>query len=221
MDELTNYKYQLEQVNLALEADKDNEELLKLKTDIEQVIELTVQLMPEETTSNKSKRNEDLKIGDIVEAKYKGDGKYYEATIDTMSADRSFYVVTFLGYNESQNVTGKEIRKISAEKKKDIFERQEKERQKQEKQNPEKPKENAKEHEKKPKHVKKPVVSEKERSEKEHNKRQTSWQNFTSKAMKNTKMKTAVSKLSSKEESKRTLTNFAKRGKHVFDYSNE
>ncbi|KAH9631776.1 hypothetical protein HF086_002262 [Spodoptera exigua] len=44
-DDLTNYKLQLLQVEGALLADGDNEELLKLKADLEEVIELTQDLV--------------------------------------------------------------------------------------------------------------------------------------------------------------------------------
>ncbi|KAH9633140.1 hypothetical protein HF086_013763 [Spodoptera exigua] len=44
-DDLTNYKLQLLQVEGALLADGDNEELLKLKADLEKVIELTQDLV--------------------------------------------------------------------------------------------------------------------------------------------------------------------------------
>ncbi|KRG00710.1 survival of motor neuron-related-splicing factor 30 isoform X2 [Drosophila mojavensis] len=44
-DELQNYKCQLQQVEAALQTDPSNEELLKLKDDLEEVIKLTRDLI--------------------------------------------------------------------------------------------------------------------------------------------------------------------------------
>ncbi|XP_017968389.1 survival of motor neuron-related-splicing factor 30 isoform X2 [Drosophila navojoa] len=44
-DELQNYKCQLQQVEAALQTDPCNEELLKLKDDLEEVIKLTRDLI--------------------------------------------------------------------------------------------------------------------------------------------------------------------------------
>ncbi|GLV34680.1 Splicing factor 30 [Carabus blaptoides fortunei] len=53
-DDLQNYKLQLQQVEAALLSDQDNKELLKLKVDLEEVIELTQDLKTKATESSKS-----------------------------------------------------------------------------------------------------------------------------------------------------------------------
>ncbi|RKP16806.1 hypothetical protein ROZALSC1DRAFT_31336 [Rozella allomycis CSF55] len=120
-EDLKNYEYQLDQVSKSLELDPDNAELLDLKTSLLQVIELTKQLLPsapkENSSSvpreNKKIKNADFKVGDIIEARYSADGRWYEATIQTMAADRSIFTVLFNGYDDTQNVTSKDIRPLS------------------------------------------------------------------------------------------------------------
>lgn len=53
MDDLQNYKLQLQQVEAALTTDPDNEELQKLKIDLEEVIELTQDLVKSQQEEKK------------------------------------------------------------------------------------------------------------------------------------------------------------------------
>ena len=62
--QLLNNKLQLQQVEAALELDKNNEELLKLKSDLEEVISLTLTLIDKPTKSDECP----WKVGDICMA---------------------------------------------------------------------------------------------------------------------------------------------------------
>ncbi|XP_075226943.1 survival of motor neuron-related-splicing factor 30 isoform X2 [Lycorma delicatula] len=107
---LQNYKLQLQQVEAALTTDPDNEELVKLKVDLEEVIQLTcelikTQLLEEQaaiesssapTNSNNKadlsslqnvKEKQDWKSGDKCLALWNNDGQYYEAVIESIEGD--------------------------------------------------------------------------------------------------------------------------------------
>ncbi|VDK88540.1 unnamed protein product [Dibothriocephalus latus] len=73
--ELLNHKLQLQQVEAALELDKENEDLLKLKNDLEEVIKLTIELIgkPE---SSEVKWN----VGDMCMAMCSRDKLEYDTT---------------------------------------------------------------------------------------------------------------------------------------------
>ncbi|XP_018320369.1 survival of motor neuron-related-splicing factor 30 isoform X2 [Agrilus planipennis] len=116
-DELQNYKLQLQQVEAALLSDPNNKELQKLKVDLEEVIDLTLDLknkaeeaakQPEyhEVTNNlyeddevtrsllaveqfvaKNKNKKIWRIGDLCMAKWSDNGQYYEARIDSINPD--------------------------------------------------------------------------------------------------------------------------------------
>ena len=57
VSQLANYKLQLGQVEAALTADADNGELLTLRSDLEEIIEITEALIKETNTSVSSKIN--------------------------------------------------------------------------------------------------------------------------------------------------------------------
>ena len=59
---------------------------------------------------SKKSLQRDWKVGDTCEAKYHGDGKWYEARIQTMTADKSTFVVLYSGYNETDKLSLKDIR---------------------------------------------------------------------------------------------------------------
>ncbi|XP_011502993.1 PREDICTED: survival of motor neuron-related-splicing factor 30 isoform X2 [Ceratosolen solmsi marchali] len=112
MDDLQNYKLQLQQVEAALTTDPENEELLKLKIDLEEVIELTHDLIKsqqQEKKPDQDEKNAELlavlaskwKAGDQCLAPWSEDGKfrYYEATIESIVEDG----VVNLIFNEYKN----------------------------------------------------------------------------------------------------------------------
>jgi survival-of-motor-neuron-related-splicing factor 30 len=93
---LKNYEIQLQQVLVALASNPEDEELLKLKTDLEEVIALTKELMtplnptlgqgqPSQNSSQSSSHS--YKGGDKVLAPWSVDGLYYEARIDDVTSD--------------------------------------------------------------------------------------------------------------------------------------
>lgn len=114
------YKYQLEQVELALKTKPDDPELLKLKKDLEEVIQITAELLgcdpsilnsdETATSSNYSSSSQSnntassssttttrgaikWKTGDRCLAPWNEDGKYYECTIDDVLDDGTCTVV--------------------------------------------------------------------------------------------------------------------------------
>ncbi|XP_058806233.1 survival of motor neuron-related-splicing factor 30 isoform X1 [Phymastichus coffea] len=110
MDDLQNYKLQLQQVEAALTSDPDNQELLKLKIDLEEVIELTQDLIKTQQQEKKPETDEKnpeviaalaskWKVGDQCMAPWSEDGKYYEATIDSIGEDG----VVNITFNEYKN----------------------------------------------------------------------------------------------------------------------
>lgn len=143
-DELQNYRLQLQQVEAALLSDPDNKELQKLKVDLEEVIDLTLDLknkaeeaanQPEytepvgvadddEITKSllavekfvaKNKSKKRWRVGDICMAKWNDNGQYYEARIDVINADGQVNV-TFETYKNRGVTTLDELREFTGQK---------------------------------------------------------------------------------------------------------
>ncbi|KAF8357672.1 smr-1 [Pristionchus pacificus] len=98
-DELANYKLQLQQVEAALLGEPNNDELIKLKSDLEEVIALQEELVEEaggsDPTSSQDRSHERLwKVGDRVLAP-STNGQHYPAVIDGISGET--IAVTFVG----------------------------------------------------------------------------------------------------------------------------
>ncbi|XP_011171738.1 survival of motor neuron-related-splicing factor 30 isoform X1 [Solenopsis invicta] len=113
MDDLQNYKLQLQQVEAALTTDPNNEELIKLKFDLKEVIKLTHDLIKSQQQEKRQANGMDAKdpillavlankwkVGDQCMAPWSEDGKYYEATIDAISED-GIVNVTFNEYKNT------------------------------------------------------------------------------------------------------------------------
>lgn len=108
LEDLANYKLQLEQVEAALLAEPDNGELKKLKSDLEEIIILQAELAknaqaaqgeaetpePSTTSSSSAKKEHGLKVGDRCMA-LSSNGQKYLAVIDGFSQDA--VAVTFVG----------------------------------------------------------------------------------------------------------------------------
>lgn len=103
-ENLENYKAQLKQVEAALLIDEDNEDLKKLKEDLEEVIALTVDLMqvnelpvetPEPEPVAEVPKTKTWKAGDRVLAFKKSDKEYHAATIDMIADDGVSCTVKF------------------------------------------------------------------------------------------------------------------------------
>ncbi|XP_055607697.1 survival of motor neuron-related-splicing factor 30 [Uranotaenia lowii] len=132
-DDLQNYKLQLQQVEAALQTDPSNGELLKLKTDLEEVIDLTKELIraQQETETKKSAYIEPAstsyfegfaasekkqakpsviwKVGDKCSAKWIEDGQYYDATIEAIT-DTGEVNVVFDAYQNRSTTTVNELK---------------------------------------------------------------------------------------------------------------
>lgn len=132
-DDLQNYKLQLQQVEAALLTDPENSELLKLKTDLEEVIDLTKDLIraqqeaeqkknsyvePASTSyfegfsaaeKKQSKPSVIWKVGDKCSAKWIEDGQYYDATIEAIT-DNGDVSIVFDAYQNRSTTTISELR---------------------------------------------------------------------------------------------------------------
>lgn len=143
-DELQNYQLQLQQVEAALLTDPDNLELQKLKIDLNEVIELSLDLknkaeeaanQPEytdpvgvaeddEITKSllaveefvaKNKTKRLWRVGDICMAKWSENGQYYEARIDAINPDGQVNV-TFEAYKNRGVTSLGELREFTGQK---------------------------------------------------------------------------------------------------------
>ncbi|XP_055626671.1 survival of motor neuron-related-splicing factor 30-like [Toxorhynchites rutilus septentrionalis] len=132
-DDLQNYKLQLQQVEAALLTDPENSELLKLKQDLEEVIDLTKDLIraQQEAEQKKSayiepastsyfeafsaaekKQSKPLviwKVGDKCSAKWIEDGQYYDATIEAIT-DNGEVSIVFDAYQNRSTTTISELK---------------------------------------------------------------------------------------------------------------
>ncbi|XP_063700225.1 survival of motor neuron-related-splicing factor 30 [Culicoides brevitarsis] len=129
--DLNNYQMQLQQVKAALSTDPDNEELLKLKSDLEEVIELTKDLIRAQNEEQKKsyiapagssgydgsyyerqKASETptkyWKVGDKCQAKWT-DGQYHDATIEAITDDGQVNII-FDNYQNRGETTLKDLR---------------------------------------------------------------------------------------------------------------
>uniref|UniRef100_A0A2D4J679 Tudor domain-containing protein n=1 Tax=Micrurus lemniscatus lemniscatus TaxID=129467 RepID=A0A2D4J679_MICLE len=108
--QLASYKAQLQQVEAALTGNGDNEDLLKLKKDLQEVIELTKDLLstqPSETLANSDSSASALpshtwKVGDRCMAIWSEDGQCYEAEIEEIDEENGTAAITFAGYGNAE-----------------------------------------------------------------------------------------------------------------------
>nr|CAD7437897.1 unnamed protein product [Timema bartmani] len=119
-------------VEAALTTDPDNAELLKLKTDLEEVLELTrdllkAQLIEQQPDSSLVTKEDELSVDELVEqaatkrdwkvgdrclALWREDGQYYEATIEDITQDGEEVSVVFDNYKNSDVTTLSLLREI-------------------------------------------------------------------------------------------------------------
>ncbi|KAI0313740.1 hypothetical protein OF83DRAFT_1064963 [Amylostereum chailletii] len=118
--DLETYQVQLSQVELALAADPDNAELTSLRSELQELIELTTAAIAESEAAASSSKAEGSRrttvsaptatwtAGDECLAKFSGDGSWYPARIISVggSTDRRAYSVVFKGYNTTEVVDG-------------------------------------------------------------------------------------------------------------------
>ncbi|KAG7219607.1 hypothetical protein INR49_018984, partial [Caranx melampygus] len=108
--QLSSYKAQLQQVEVALSTDPDNEDLLKLQKDLQEVIDLTKDLLTSQPTEGASTTNgsdtvpfkHGWKVGDRCMATWSQDGQVYEAEIEEIDRENGTAAVTFTGYGNAE-----------------------------------------------------------------------------------------------------------------------
>ncbi|MEE6486939.1 hypothetical protein FKM82_014734 [Ascaphus truei] len=108
--QLASYKAQLQQVEAALTANGENEDLLKLKKDLQEVIELTKDLLssqPSETPENadnatSATSSHSWEIGDRCMSVWSDDGQWYEAEIEEIDEENGTAAITFSGYGNAE-----------------------------------------------------------------------------------------------------------------------
>ncbi|XP_005998853.1 survival of motor neuron-related-splicing factor 30 isoform X2 [Latimeria chalumnae] len=107
--QLAGYKAQLQQVEAALSTDPENEDLLKLQKDLQEVIELTKDLLstqPTVATASSDSTNTVVpshawQVGDYCMAVWNEDGQFYKAEIEEIDEENSTAAITFMGYGNA------------------------------------------------------------------------------------------------------------------------
>ncbi|KAJ8404868.1 hypothetical protein AAFF_G00332550 [Aldrovandia affinis] len=108
--QLASYKAQLHQVEVALSTDSENEDLLKLQKDLQEVIELTKDLLssqpsvaPDSSDSSAATpQSHSWKAGDSCMAVWTVDGQLYKAEIEEIDEENGMAAVTFKGYGNAE-----------------------------------------------------------------------------------------------------------------------
>ncbi|KAJ6575190.1 hypothetical protein B0H19DRAFT_1127550 [Mycena capillaripes] len=187
--DLETYQVQLSQVDLAISSDPDNVELVSLRSELKELIELTksaIAAQAEVASSSKAESSSSRKnassapthtwsAGDECLAKYSGDGSWYPARITSVggSADNRVYSVVFKGYNTTEQVKSSEVKPmpanhafvVPASNKRKLTKAEEEEREKKKKKNEKK-------------------VEAKAAKAKEQTAKQATWQKFAKKSEK-------------------------------------
>ncbi|OCH95789.1 hypothetical protein OBBRIDRAFT_809634 [Obba rivulosa] len=186
--DLETYQVQLDQVEVALAADPDSTELLSLRSELKELIELTqAAIAQQEAAASSSKAEGSRKAtsaavsakafsaGDECLAKYSGDGQWYTARIASVggSTENRVYSVVFKGYNSTELVNSSQIKPLPpnhqspapASNKRKLSKVEEEEREKKKKKNEKK-------------------LEVKAQKAKEQTEKQASWQKFAKKAEK-------------------------------------
>lgn len=123
---LQSYQMQLQQVEAALTNEPNNEELLKLKKDLQEVILLTTELIAanaekvtpsvsyEGTNKESSSQKHKWKAGDMCLAPWSEDGLYYEAIIEDITEDGQC-TVNFTSYGNTDVTDLEHLRPLDKE----------------------------------------------------------------------------------------------------------
>jgi len=123
--ELETYQVQLSQVELALSNDPDNAELVSLRSELQELIDLTTTSIAQAEAASSSKVESSRKAtttvptktwaaGDDCLAKYSADGGWYPARITSLggSAENRVYSIVFKGYDTTELVKAGEIKTL-------------------------------------------------------------------------------------------------------------
>ncbi|XP_071804893.1 survival of motor neuron-related-splicing factor 30-like [Asterias amurensis] len=202
---LLTYRAQLQQVEAALTNDPENEELTKLKADLQDVIDLTTDLVQAAPGSSEPQEEETAdpaadeitrwNVGDRCEAIYSVDGLYYQCTIDEVHND-STVTVTFDEYENTEIVP---ISKLKQTEETESSNKRTSEEAGLSNSKPLSKKElQAKQREYKKKKTQKKIDRQKHMEQK-HEEQKNSWLNFSSKAIKSKKGMTKKSIFASPE----------------------
>ncbi|XP_043992442.1 survival of motor neuron-related-splicing factor 30 [Gambusia affinis] len=108
--QLSSYKAQLQQVEVALSTDQDNEDLLKLQKDLQEVIDLTTDLLSSQPADGASSTSgsesvpvkKSWKVGERCLAMWSRDGQVYEAEIEEIDRENGTAAVTFTEYGNAE-----------------------------------------------------------------------------------------------------------------------
>ncbi|KAI9146413.1 hypothetical protein BKA69DRAFT_1044560 [Paraphysoderma sedebokerense] len=132
-DDIASNEFQLEQVEQMLTKDPDNEDLLRIKSDLQDLISLQRSMLDISSANNNAAKRSNSSasldasepsapakpkklwnINDVVACKW-SDGKWYEATVTAVSKKKDtdpVYSVVFKGYTTVQLVKSNEIREF-------------------------------------------------------------------------------------------------------------
>ena len=125
--ELETYQVQLSQVELALVSEPDNQDLISLRTELQELISLTEHsiALAEKNKANASSSKASsskpasaivptFESGDDVLAKYSGDNQWYPARVTSVggSEEKHVYSVAFKGYNSTELVQASAIKSL-------------------------------------------------------------------------------------------------------------
>ncbi|RHZ79661.1 hypothetical protein Glove_142g55 [Diversispora epigaea] len=153
VEELAQYQYQLDQVNLALKSEPESVELLKLKADLTELISLTSTIIEQESGSQSPKKgtrssispktnstpttptsntltnfSKPLQVGDSCLARWSGDGQFYPAQITAIGGSDQVFSVVFKGFNNVELVNVQDIKPLEKSKRKASIDKKEKEK---------------------------------------------------------------------------------------------
>jgi survival-of-motor-neuron-related-splicing factor 30 len=130
-EQLTLYKDQFQQVEVAIKAAPTDDSLVKLKSDLLDVINLTQDLIKLKKSSavkeldkgsthlsNVTRKSSSsmYPVGTTIMARYHEDGLWYEAKVDSIKDDK--YWITFVDYGNQSLVTQDETKPLTEEDKK-------------------------------------------------------------------------------------------------------
>lgn len=185
--ELETYQVQLSQVELALSADQDNAELISLRSELQELIDLTSASIAQAEAASSSKVETSRKAattvpsktwaaGDDCLAKYSADGGWYPARVTSLggSTENRVYSIVFKGYETTELVKAGEIKTLpanyattmpSASNKRKLSKAEEEEKERKKKKNEKK-------------------LETKAAKAKEQNNKQATWQKFAKKSEK-------------------------------------
>ncbi|XP_068184168.1 survival of motor neuron-related-splicing factor 30 [Antennarius striatus] len=125
--QLSSYKAQLQQVDVALSTDPDNEDLRKLQKDLQEVIDLTKDLLSSQPSDGSSSTNGldkvpqkvHWKVGDRCMAVWNHDGQVYEAEIEEIDRENGTAAITFSEYGNAEVIPLQNLKAVEEGKHRD------------------------------------------------------------------------------------------------------